>query len=29
MKSKSIGIAVIIIGVIMVFYTGFNNEEKK
>jgi uncharacterized membrane protein YidH (DUF202 family) len=30
MKSKSIGIAVIIIGVIMVFYTGFNyvTEEK-
>lgn len=30
MKSKSIGIVVIIIGVIMVFYTGFNyvTEEK-
>ncbi|MDG2431304.1 hypothetical protein [Flavobacterium sp.] len=30
MKSKSIGIAVLVIGVLMVFYTGFNyvTEEK-
>ena len=30
MKSRSIGIAIIVIGAIMVFYTGFNyvTEEK-
>lgn len=29
MKSKSIGIAIIVIGAIMVFYTGFNYVTKK
>jgi len=29
MKSKSIGISVIIIGVLMVFYTGFNYVTEK
>ncbi|MEZ7515483.1 hypothetical protein [Flavobacterium frigidarium] len=29
MKSKSIGIAIIVIGAIMVFYTGFNYVTKE
>lgn len=29
MKSKSIGIAVLIIGALMVFYTGFNYVTEK
>lgn len=29
MKTKSIGIAVLIIGVIMMFYTGFNYVTKE
>lgn len=29
MKTKSIGIAVLIIGIIMVFYTGFNYVTEK